>query len=127
MPCPPIDEVQPLEEEQAVEKLMSITVRRSSKLPAIRQLAAVMLEKYNGVEGLATIIFDHIDKALKKSPGSKQALDALKFVVKLIEAGLEEEKVQLDLTTMPQEELHGAVMRYLKRQVPELMGGNGAS
>ena len=107
---------EPPPEDGSIEKMMSITLQRTVKLPAVRQLACALLDKFDGVDGLADVTFHHIDLLLNKKPGTKAALDGLRFVYKLIATGLEEEKVSIDFGGMSEEELQTLVGRYLQRR-----------
>jgi len=110
------------EQNKDVAGFVKATLTSSVSVPAMREIAAKLTKKFGGVDSIVDEIYLNIRDVLDNKKGERFAFDVLKFLVRLIERGLEEERVELELSALSDEQLNDIRDRFLERYMAE---GNG--
>lgn len=102
-------------QSQDISTLLRTSIRSRISLPQLNELASKLLLKYGGLDEVVTLIHGHIDQMLTNEKAKpKTKLDALRFLVGILKAGMAEHHTEIQITTLTDDQIDSAIDRFLE-------------
>lgn len=102
--------------QRDVTKLLRMAVRQRVNLPPLSEAVSKLVGRFGGMDTIVDIIYVKLDHMLSMDDdlcSPKVTLDALKFLVGFIRAGMAEVQTTIDASALSDEELDQAMRAYL--------------